>query len=533
MIEKLLGWIEERTGIPGAVRRFAAEEIPASSGWAQVLGSVVLFLFLTQVLTGILLAFNFAPTPGEAYRSLNYIMNEVTGGRMIRGLHYWGSNMMIGAVVLHMVQVFLWGAYRRPREATWMVGVALLLITLGFGLTGYLLPWDNRAYWGTVVTTRIAGQAPFLGEYIRKLLGAGDGVGAVTFSHFYLLHTVLLPMLAFALVILHLYLVRRHGVAPTPLDTRPKRRFFPEQAFKDTCAIFGVFAVLFVLAAAARAPLEGLADPAGTTYVPRPEWYFLFLFQMLKFFEGPWESIGSVFLPSLAVAVLFAVPFIDRAQLKRVRERTFAIGVVVLSTVAGVSLTVAAVVTTPRTDGRGEPSAEWARLTASELAGYGHFREARCTNCHNLADGEPKPGPNLAALAVMKPAGEIKAHLMENVQAGSGAALDETRLEDLAAFLRRLTPEAAETLSTAPESAVTGAQIARANGCDSCHRINGTGGAVGPPLNGVSGRRSRDWVVQHLRDPKSQTPDTVMPSFRFSEYERDALISYLFSLAGG
>ena len=122
-----------------------------------------MFLFMVQAFTGILLAFNYAPTPGDAYNSLKYIVTEVTGGRLIHGLHHWGASMMIVVVVLHMTQVFVFGAYKKPREATWMVGVVLLLLTLAFGLTGYLLPWDNRAYWGTVVTTQIAGQVPLAG----------------------------------------------------------------------------------------------------------------------------------------------------------------------------------------------------------------------------------------------------------------------------------------------------------------------------------------------------------------------------------
>jgi ubiquinol-cytochrome c reductase cytochrome b subunit len=138
-------WIDHRTGLPSALRKFLYEDIPASSGWHQVFGSVAMFLFLVQVFTGIMLAFNYAPTPGDAYNSVRYILTELTGGRLMRGLHHWGASMMIVVVVLHMVQVFLYGAYKKPRETTWMVGVVLLLLTLAYGLTGYLLPWDNRA----------------------------------------------------------------------------------------------------------------------------------------------------------------------------------------------------------------------------------------------------------------------------------------------------------------------------------------------------------------------------------------------------
>src|ERR1700674_3895418 len=180
-LEAIAEWLDYRTGIVTAGRRALYEEIPASSGWRQIFGSVAVFLFLVQAFTGVLLAFNYAPTPGEAYNSLRYILTELTGGRLMRGLHHWGASMIIVVVVLHMVQVFLYGAYKKPRETTWMIGVVLFLVTLAYGLTGYLLPWDNRAYWGTTVTTQIAAMSPGVGAYLTQLLGAADGVGVVTF----------------------------------------------------------------------------------------------------------------------------------------------------------------------------------------------------------------------------------------------------------------------------------------------------------------------------------------------------------------
>src|SRR3989442_8415737 len=309
LLQRLAEWADHRTGLETAVRKFLYESIPASSGWHQVLGSVAAFLFMLQAFTGILLAFNYAPTPGDAYNSLRYILTELTGGRLIRGLHHWGTSMMIVVVVLHMAQVFIYGAYKKPREATWMVGVVLLLVTLAYGLTGYLLPWDNRAYWGTVVATQIASKAPLLGPYLSRLLGGEGSIGVVTFARFYGLHVLLLPPATTFLIALHIYLVRKHGVAPAPGDENlPKKQFYPMQVFKDTVAIFIAFAVLLTLAVAVRVPLEQLADPSDTSYTPRPEWYFLFLFQMLKLFEGPLEVVGSVVLPGLAVLVLILVP---------------------------------------------------------------------------------------------------------------------------------------------------------------------------------------------------------------------------------
>src|SRR4051794_2205482 len=204
-VRKAANWIEDRTGLETALRTFLLEEIPGSIGWAQVFGSIALFLFLTQAVTGVLLAFNYAPTTGEAYDSVLYIVQKVTAGRMIHGLHHWGASLMIIVVFIHMAQVFIYGAYKKPREATWIAGAALLLLTLAFGLTGYLLPWDNRAYWGTMVTTKIMGTAPFLGNSLLRLIGAENGIGALTFSRFYALHTIVLPGLTALLIAVHVY----------------------------------------------------------------------------------------------------------------------------------------------------------------------------------------------------------------------------------------------------------------------------------------------------------------------------------------
>src|SRR6202451_918779 len=413
----VIDWLEHRTGIESGVKNFLYEDIPASAGWHQIIGSTAVFFFVIQVFTGALLAFNYAPTPGEAYNSVKYIMTDLTGGPLIRGLHHWGASMMLIIVVLHMIQVFIYGAYKKPREATWMVGVTLLLITLAFGLTGYLLPWDNRAYWGTVVTTQIASQAPIAGPYLLRLLGSPGAVGTAPFSRFYALHTVLLPPLTIIIIGVHIYLVRKHGVAAAPGDTAPKRKFFPEQVFKDTIGIAIAFIILFVMAVVAKVPLERLADPTDTAYIPRPEWYFLFLFQTLKFFKGPMETFVSVVLPGLAVLTLLLVPFIDRGPMIRLGKRTFAISLVVLAAIAWSGLTTAAVVTTPKNqesvDDTETPATEtpeatapapgapelaaWQRLTPEELAGLGLFKKQGCMGCHPGA-GQKGVGPDLTKI---------------------------------------------------------------------------------------------------------------------------------------
>ena len=346
----VIDWLEHRTGIESAVKNFLYEDIPASAGWHQIIGSMAVFFFVIQVFTGGLLAFNYAPTPGEAYNSVKYIMTELTGGPLIRGLHHWGASMMLIIVVLHMIQVFIYGAYKKPREATWMVGVTLLLITLAFGLTGYLLPWDNRAYFGTVVTTHITSQsAP-----CRALSAAITRRAGRQRRQCHFLEILRAPHRAAAAADHHPH--RRFtsiwcastASLPRRAIRAPKRKFFPEQVFKDTVGVAIAFIILFLMAVVAKVPLERLADPTDTAYIPRPEWYFLFLFQMLKFFKGPLETFGSVVLPGIAVLTLFLVPFIDRGPMIRLGKRTFAITFVILAAIAWTGLTTAAVVTTPK-----------------------------------------------------------------------------------------------------------------------------------------------------------------------------------------
>jgi ubiquinol-cytochrome c reductase cytochrome b subunit len=536
-MRSVIDWLEHRTGIETAIRDFLYEDIPDSSGWHQVLGSMAIFSFLVQAVTGILLAFNYAPTPGDAYNSLKYIVTELTAGSLIRGLHHWGASMMIVIVVCHMIQVFIYGAYKKPREATWMVGVVLLLLTLAFGLTGYLLPWDNRAYWGTVVTTQIMGQAPIAGPYLQRLLGGANGVGVVTFARFYAMHVLLLPPLTMLLIGVHVYLVRKHGVAPAVVETKPKKKFFPEQVFKDTIAVFLGFMVLFILAVAAKVPLESLADPTDTSYVPRPEWYFLFLFQTLKFLPGALEVVGSTILPGLAILALFCAPFIDRAPMQKIRQRTVAIGIVVLAAIGWTGLTAAAYITTPKNlvTAGGESVAGWEKLTPPELAGLGYYKQERCVSCH-LTGGKNGIGP---ALTKSPEDHRSVAWLMpffknpSKVIPGSSmppVTLSTAQLNSLAAFVAKLTADDEATLMSTPDFATDGAMLYQAQHCNACHQINGVGMKMGPPLNGVSGHRDRAWLEKHFRDPQSTSPGTVMPAYKFSDKEMDAMCRYLLAL---
>jgi ubiquinol-cytochrome c reductase cytochrome b subunit len=539
VIRRIVAWLEHRTGVETAVKNFLYEEIPASSGWRQVFGSIAIFCFLVQAFTGILLAFNYAPTPGEAYNSLKYIITEVAGGRLIRNLHHWGASMMIVVVVLHMAQVFLWGAYKKPREATWIAGVVLLLVTLGFGLTGYLLPWDNRAYWGTVVATRIAANSPGIGAYLSRLLGGEGSIGVVTFARFFALHVLILPPLTMLLIGVHVYLVRKHGVAPAAGDTAPKKKFYPEQVFRDTAAIFAAFAVLFLMAVFVNVPLGKLADPTDASYVPRPDWYFLWLFQLLKYFEGPLEVVGSHILPGLAVLALLITPFVDRGAARRVRERVVAGGVAGLAAIGLAGLTLAAVATTPKAQESAFDLAEpqgWQQLSPEELAGIGYYRKENCASCHAAGGAGPRIGPDLAGSGVRKSAAWMIDHFKRPQQMMPGTSMPPIQLTDgqlnaLAAFLLKLTPKNAQALQSAPQFAVEGAMVYQQFQCGACHQVNGVGMKLGPPLNAVAKRRTREWIEEHFVNPQKLSPGTLMPPYKFAPRDLERITSYLMALA--
>ena len=534
MLKGVLDWLEDRTGMPSAVRDFLYEDIPNSAGWHQVFGSVALLAFLIQLATGLLLALNYGATPSEAHASLRYIMTQLTGGPMIRGLHHWGSSAMIIVVALHMMQAFIWGAYKKPREATWLVGCVLLLTTLAFGLTGYLLPWDNRAYWGTTVTTQIAGLAPGAGPYVKRLLGVeGDSIGNLTFARFYSAHIVLLPVITLLLASIHLYLVRRHGVTPAPRDANlPKKKFFPEQVFKDTVAMFVYVMVLAISASFAKVGLGAIADPTDTGYIPRPEWYFLFLFQTLKLFQGPLEVVGALVLPNLAIVTLFMVPFLDRGKAIRVQKRTVAIAAVVLAAMGWAGLTQRAVATTPPNvedlEAGLQPPQFWKEIPAEQLAAIGFFRKDNCARCHTL--GRSIPGPDLAKEPSSRPVDGLVEHFAKPALGAPASVLTAAQMRSLAMLVVKRDEKGLDAWARAPQEAVEGAMLYQARGCTACHSLNGIGGKIGPPINGVGARRARDWVEGHFLNPGKFTPGSEMPAYKFNPLELQRITTYVRSI---
>ncbi len=212
-------WVKERTGLDKIWETLFARHVPEARGpaaWLYTLGSAALFVFVVQVITGSLLAMNYVPSPDHAYDSVRFINEQVVLGHFIRGLHHWGATFMVVVVSLHLLRVFYMGAYKYPREATWLVGVFLFLLVMGFSFTGYLLPWDQKSYWATIVGTNIAGQTPVLGTYMARVLKGGDELGAATLTRFYALHVLVLPILAGLFIAVHLFLVVWHGISEPP-----------------------------------------------------------------------------------------------------------------------------------------------------------------------------------------------------------------------------------------------------------------------------------------------------------------------------
>jgi ubiquinol-cytochrome c reductase cytochrome b subunit len=305
-------WLDVRTGYRAILHEALDEPIPGGARWKYVFGSALTATFAIQLVTGLLLMTSYSPSSSTAWGSVYYITHAMSWGWFLRGIHHFGSQAMVVLLVLHLLQVVLAGAYRAPREINWWFGIALLGLTLGFSLTGYLLPWDQKGFWATKVATKIAGGAPVIGPYIEKVIVGGSQYGNQTLTRFYGLHVGILPALLVACLAAHVALFRKHGVT-APAGARGIDRFWPKQVFMDSAASAVVLIVMIGLVLReGGANLDAPADPASETYPARPEWYFLSLFQLLKKFPGKLEIVGTMVVPGAIVTVLLLLPLFDR-----------------------------------------------------------------------------------------------------------------------------------------------------------------------------------------------------------------------------
>jgi quinol-cytochrome oxidoreductase complex cytochrome b subunit len=339
---RIWGWLDHRIGLAELEELAKKKEVPVHRHtlW-YYFGGMTLFLFLIQVTTGILLLFYYRPSAEEAYESVRFLMAEVEFGWLIRSIHVWAANLMIFTLFVHLFSVWLLKAYRPPRELTWLSGVVLMVLALGFGFSGYLLPWNELAYFATKVGSEIMGAIPLVGPFLRRLLRGSDEVTGATLMRFYGIHVAVLPALTTLLLSLHLFLVQKHGMSVPPAVERMgglKRAmpFFPNFFLRDLVGWLSALAILASLAAYWPAELGQKADPFAPAPVGiKPEWYFMFMFQTLKYLpsvilgiEG--EVIGVV---GFGVGGLFLllVPFLDQRTARGEPSRLFTgIGIAVI-----------------------------------------------------------------------------------------------------------------------------------------------------------------------------------------------------------
>lgn len=342
-------WLDDRLGTNSLMASLFEHPVPKKSNFLDYLGFVTLFAFINQAVTGILLATVYRPTAQEAYNSVKALDSSAVG-HFVRSLHSWGANFMVVLVVLHLLRVFFVGAYKRPRELTWVLGVILLIATLGLAFTGYLLPWDQEGYWATTVGTAMAGYVPLIGNFLLRLMRNGVQVTGATLTRFYSIHMLALPALILLAFAPHFFFVLRQGMESTDELAELKKKgeeirqkslpFWPNVAFRMALTVLIAGIALWALAAIYPKGLSDAADPLNKAhYIPEPAWYFFGVYQLLKYFPGKLDIIAMVGLPLAAFIVLFGLPWLDHNPHKNPKKRPLALGIATVLVVGMVFLT--------------------------------------------------------------------------------------------------------------------------------------------------------------------------------------------------
>ncbi len=533
---RLLDWLHARSGYRTGLSHLLDEPLPPGTGWWFTLGSGLLFLIAVQVVTGAVLTMYYAPTPDHAWESVRFIMRDARLGWLVRGLHFFGASAIVIFMALHLLRVIFFGSYKAPRELTWLTGVALLLVLLAFALTGYLLPWDQRAYWATVVTINLVALPPLIGPALAALVRGGPEIGALTLTRWYSAHVILLPGLLLLLVGLHLFLMRRHGisgpvtkVSGTVFDGAPPKTvtFFPYQAARDVTVTLVVAAVLVALAWRGMPALEAPADPADATYTPRPEWYFLGLFQLLKYFPGRWEIVGALVLPGLALGALALLPWIDRGPERDPRRRRGILAAVTGAVAVVVALTTAGWRDTGRETAGSTTDGVW---TPRQIAGSVLITNAGCERCH----GDAAMADAIGTSPLARPPGWLASHVVDPEMIAPGLRppprVNTRDVDALVAYVARLSR--GDTPPVVPDS-TRAAAMTFARHCVGCHRIDGDGGGQGdddgPDLSRIGAKQNLLTLRRWIADPESVDPDATMPAFesKLTPAELDGIAAYL------
>ena len=568
---KVLDWIDERTGIRKLLGGALDEPVPGGARVRYVFGSVLTYLFLQQVVLGILLASYYSPSATDAWASTAYIQDRVAGGWFLRGLHHHGSSAMVVVTLLHLTQVVLAGAYRKPREFNWWTGLLMGGLVLAFALTGYLLPWDQKGYWATQVATGIMGTVPG-GEPLQHTLQGGDEYGTLTITRFYVLHVFVLPLTLALLLGAHLYLFRRHGVTPpAKLSEEELRRktapFWPNQLFIDVAAMAVTGAILVWLTYRTHgAELFAPADPASN-FVARPEWYFLFLFQLLKYFEGPAAIIATVIIPGAVATYLVVLPFLDRSPSRKLAKRGPVLAGVGLIMVGVVALTALAIVEDAQNEKYQEGLAEahvdaeraraFAREGVEPEGGTAVWRNDpeyavkqlfvdNCATCHEIDGRGGEEAPSFDHYndrewlrgVVRTPNGidyfgGTKGH--DTMEPYDEEALSNADLDAVVEYMLQLRSLGEDE----PDASRYDAALAKKGEtywdeegeCSSCHELEKGADGMGAPV--MWGRGTRGWIARVIRNSGQDDlfgEEAEMPKFegKLTDEEIAALADYIY-----
>lgn len=353
-MKRLFDWLDVRTGFRDWTHDALYENIPSGARFRYVTGSMLVFAFIVQVITGLFLWMAYSPSSQTAYESVWWIQYRMTGGWLLRGIHHFMAQAMVLVLGLHLLQVVVDGAYRKPREINYWLGLILMQIVMGLGLTGYLLPWDQKGYWATNVATNLTTLIPYAGKEIQQVAVGGSEYGHHTLTRFFALHAGVLPALLVFFLGLHIAVFRKHGITAHVTPGRPDEMFWPRQVLFDATACLVL--LLVVLGLVVHFDVGGLfskeglpvehrgaelgapSDPSEQYSAARPEWYFLFLFQLLKYFPGNLEIIGALIIPGVVMTILALMPFFGLSKF----GHRFNVAFLILLLIACVGLTVAA-----------------------------------------------------------------------------------------------------------------------------------------------------------------------------------------------
>ncbi|MFI4876849.1 MAG: cytochrome b N-terminal domain-containing protein [Blastopirellula sp. JB062] len=468
-IKQIWDWLEHRLELRDSLWPVMRHPVPAALakpvGWWYVFGSMTLTLLMLQIVTGVCLAMVYQPTAADAYASLEYLNYEAPFGWLLRAIHYWSATGMVVMLLVHMTQVFLMGAFKYPRELTWLVGVGLLAVTLVLAFTGQVLRFDGDSYWGVSVATAAAGRVPFAGPAIVHFILGGEYIGSETLSRFFTLHVFILPGLLIGLLVVHLYLVVKRGISEPPVADEPVDKatydekyeqllekgipFFPHALYRDgvACAIAVLVVVGLAVIFGPKGPGE-IPDPTLIHAEPRPDWYFLPVFAMAALSPPSMETALMLGLPVIGILALAAVPFVAGVGERSARRRPVAV-LTVLFTFVTLMILGWYGATSPWSpdmqawSGAPVPDNIVEKLSPLELQGAVVFQNKCCRNCHALEGSGGKRGPDLTHIGTrMNP----EAMVRQVVQGGGNMPayaqqMNSAEVTALVAFLVKLRPE--------------------------------------------------------------------------------------------